>query len=351
MLSNAVRAATRSGARTRTGIARGHNVRRRLGCPTQVPLPGAHVRGFGTAALAKAAAAPKIARATGQDNEDGSVYENYHEASQVYDTIRHPGGAEVILGAWAAGSGLPLHKQAVLDIGCGTGNYAAAVAPHVGSLTCMDGNASMLAKCEAKLRGLGGDASTLRFVQNLLPSLECLESNTFDSAMCNLVIHHIEDDTTRPTWANFTALVAEAKRVLKPGGTLSFNHITPEQVDTYWYLDYVPECKERFRSTLVPTDKMTSIMEDAGFSGVNRTAPIDYVLFRPTETYLDPRGPLDTSWRKSASMWAVGEEDELAVALRRIADDNESGAISDVISESEQRRAALGHTCFFYGTA
>lgn len=44
-------------------------------------------------------------------------------------------------------------------------------------------------------------------------------------------------------------------------------------------------------------------------------------------------------------------QDELAVALRRIADDNESGAISDVISESEQRRAALGHTCFFYGTA
>ena len=39
-----------------------------------MPLPGAHVRGFGTAALAKAAAAPKIARATGQDNEDGSVY-------------------------------------------------------------------------------------------------------------------------------------------------------------------------------------------------------------------------------------------------------------------------------------
>ena len=33
------------------------------------------------------------------------------------------------------------------------------------------------------------------------------------------------------------------------------------QVDTFWYLDYVPECKERFRSTLVPTDKMTSIME------------------------------------------------------------------------------------------
>ena len=49
---------------------------------------------------------------------------------------------------------MPLHKQKVLDIGCGTGNYAAAIAPHVGTLTCMDGNPSMLAKCEEKLTGL-----------------------------------------------------------------------------------------------------------------------------------------------------------------------------------------------------
>ena len=45
---------------------------------------------------------------------------------------------------------------------------------------------------------------------------------------------------------------------------------------------------------------------------------MNYVLFRPMEVYLDPRGPLNPEWRKSTSMWAVGEQDELAVGLRRI---------------------------------
>ena len=71
-----------------------------------------------------------------------------HSHSQVYDGIRHPGGHEVILGAFAMGglTGRPLHEQRVLDMGCGTGNYACAVAPHVHTMVCFDGNASMLAR-------------------------------------------------------------------------------------------------------------------------------------------------------------------------------------------------------------
>ena len=72
--------------------------------------------------------APSLAKASGQDSERGSNYENYTAAAQVYDGIRHAGGTEVILGAFAnGGTGKPLHQQDVLDIGCGTGNYAAAV--------------------------------------------------------------------------------------------------------------------------------------------------------------------------------------------------------------------------------
>jgi hypothetical protein len=62
------------------------------------------------------------AKAEGQADVDGSRYENYHEAAQIYDGIRHAGGSEVILGAFASGgSGVPLHQQAILDVGCGTG--------------------------------------------------------------------------------------------------------------------------------------------------------------------------------------------------------------------------------------
>jgi ubiquinone/menaquinone biosynthesis C-methylase UbiE len=241
--------------------------------------------------------APPLATASGQDDNNGSRYENYSEAAQVYDGIRYAGGVEVTLGAWSGGShSKPLHEQDVLDIGCGTGNYAAAVAPHVGSLTCMDGSPAMLAKCQEKLQD-----GSVNFVQGLLPTLP-FEDDSFDSAMCNLVIHHIEDDSTRPTWANTLALMKEAKRVLRPGGTLCFNHITPQQVDGYWFLTYVPECRERWKSTLVPTEQMYSLLSEAGMSDVRRTTPMDYALFRPMESYLDPRGPLDPGWRKSTSV-------------------------------------------------
>ena len=50
-------------------------------------------------------------------------------------------------------------------------------------------------------------------------------------------------------------------------------------------------------------------------------------------------------------MWAVGEQDELAVGLRRIKDDNVSGYVQQVVDEAEEVRRMIGHTCFFYATA
>ena len=120
-------------------------------------------RAAGAARFASASSAmPSLGRADGQRAADGSSYENYNEAATVYDSIRYAGGAEIIIGAFASGkSGVPLHKQSILDIGCGTGNYAAALQPHVARVTCLDGNPGMLAKCREKLGGekLGSDES------------------------------------------------------------------------------------------------------------------------------------------------------------------------------------------------
>ena len=50
-------------------------------------------------------------------------------------------------------------------------------------------------------------------------------------------------------------------------------------------------------------------------------------------------------------MWAVGEEDELAVALRRVRDDNANGMVYKVIARCEDIRRTIGHTSFFYAQA
>ena len=86
-----------------------------------------------------------------------SAYEDYTAVSADYDRTRVPIGVEIILGCLAAAGG-PLASMRVLDAGCGTGSYAAALRPHVGALDAVDINPSMLEVARAKL-GRAPDAA------------------------------------------------------------------------------------------------------------------------------------------------------------------------------------------------
>ena len=79
-----------------------------------------------------------------------SSYEDYGKASGSYDDTRVAVGTEILLGAFAAGP-VPLSQIELLDAGCGTGTYAEAVAPKVGSVTLLDASEDMLAVARQKL--------------------------------------------------------------------------------------------------------------------------------------------------------------------------------------------------------
>jgi len=79
-----------------------------------------------------------------------STYENYHQTSQVYDKTRSAGGVKIIRNALAE-SKLPLEKQILVDAGCGTGLFAAAMVNHVQRVEAVDLNSGMLAKAQEKL--------------------------------------------------------------------------------------------------------------------------------------------------------------------------------------------------------
>lgn len=92
------------------------------------------------------------------------------------------------------------------DLGCGTGQLAATLAPYVARVVAVDDSPDMLEAARRRLAGL--DAGDVEIREGQLEALP-LEDDALDVAVLSLVLHHV------PAPA---AAVAEARRVLKPGG-------------------------------------------------------------------------------------------------------------------------------------
>ena len=92
------------------------------------------------------------------------------------------------------------------DLGCGTGQVSEALAPFVRRVVAVDGSSEMLAAAEARLAALPN-------VELRAGELEALpvEDGTLDAAVLALVLHHAAEPA---------AVLAEARRVLRPGGRL-----------------------------------------------------------------------------------------------------------------------------------
>jgi ArsR family transcriptional regulator len=109
--------------------------------------------------------------------------------------------------------GLLDHNAVVGDLGCGTGQLSALVAPHVRKVIAVDGSPEMLHAARARFRQ--GTNVDLR-----LGTLEALpiDHAQLDIAILGLVLHHVPDPGVALT---------EAARVLKPGGRVLIIDMLP----------------------------------------------------------------------------------------------------------------------------
>lgn len=106
----------------------------------------------------------------------------------------------------------------VLDIATGAGHTACAFATHVASVVAADLTIEMLAEA-ARLAATKGltNVETVRAAADHLPFADA----TFDLATCRIAAHHFPDPA---------AFVAEAARVLKPGGIFALDdNIAPDR--------------------------------------------------------------------------------------------------------------------------
>ncbi|MEZ5293608.1 MAG: metalloregulator ArsR/SmtB family transcription factor [Vicinamibacterales bacterium] len=105
------------------------------------------------------------------------------------------------------------------DLGCGTGQFAALVAPYVAQVVAVDASPEMLAAADARLAGVA-NVDLRRGDLAALP----VDAGAIDVAVLTLVLHHVPD----PARA-----IAEAARVLVPGGRLVVVDMLPHDRAEY----------------------------------------------------------------------------------------------------------------------
>ena len=98
------------------------------------------------------------------------------------------------------------HDWTVADLGCGTGQVVAELAPFVGRVIGVDNSAAMLKAAKRRVNGTGN----VELRRGDLESLP-LENAACDAALLVLALTYVPD---------VAAVVREAVRVLKPGGRL-----------------------------------------------------------------------------------------------------------------------------------
>jgi ArsR family transcriptional regulator len=146
-------------------------------------------------------------------------------------------------------------EATVGDLGCGTGQLTALVAPHVRRVIAVDGSGDMLQGARARLKDRDN-------VDVRLGSLEALpiDNAQLDIAMMGLVLHHVPD----PALA-----LAEAARVLAAGGRLLIIDMLPHD-----RADYQQQMGHVWLG--FPERQTHKLLSAAGFDNIRlRALPID----------------------------------------------------------------------------
>lgn len=270
-----------------------------------------------------------------------STYEDYTSTSLHYDTTRWALGAEIVLGCIAGGAA-PLADVVLLDAGCGTGNYAAAVLPHVARVEALDASDAMLKVAGTKL-SRERDAGQIGFSKGSIDALP-FDDASVDAVMVNQVLHHLGDDADGG-WGRHALAISELARVLRPGGTLVVNTCSQVQLrDGYWYYSLIPRAAAAVRRRFAPLAVLEGFMIDRGLTLLGRFVPVDGVI--QGSAYFDVRGPLRDDWRSGESTWALVDPDELAAAQAELAALDERGELAGDVARRDTRRPDLGQITF-----
>lgn len=143
--------------------------------------------------------------------------EFFESAAGQWDKLR-----EELYGSGSHLQALPAlldESWAVGDLGCGTGQVAAALAPFVARVVAVDRSGEMLQAARRRLKAFP-NVEVRRGELDAMPIADA----ELDAATLLLVLHHLAEPS---------AALREAARVLKPGGRLLICDMLPHDRDEY----------------------------------------------------------------------------------------------------------------------
>jgi SAM-dependent methyltransferase len=232
-----------------------------------------------------------------------SLLRDYSNQARTYDDTR--AASPSVLGPLReALAGAPGRR--LVDVGGGTGNYSLALRDEGWDPLVVDRQPEMLARAAAKgLETLAGDAQRLP-----------LPDACTDAVMLVSMLHHVEDQP---------AALAEARRILRPGGRLALMVFTREDITDAWMTDYFPSTRSWMEESHPPLADLVahlpgcrrievvySDLEDGSLSA----------LSAHPELLVEPRWHRQTSYFERLELQ---HPEELRAGLGRLRADLEAG--------------------------
>lgn len=209
---------------------------------------------------------------------------DYDRIAHTYDRRYQENDYSGVEAALIAFVGEPV-GQRVLEIGCGTGHWLQVLGDRGVRVTGLDVSTHMLAHARDRAPEAGlaqGSAERLPWVRE-----------SFDRVVSINAFHHFQDKV---------AFLAEAMRVLRPGGLLMTVGLDPHAGVDQWYVyDYFEKVLEIDRRRYPASSQIREWMRRAGFTDC-LTRVVQHLPARLNARAALERGRLDKSMTSQLSV-------------------------------------------------
>jgi len=266
---------------------------------------------------------------------NASSYCNYNDTFISYDQNRQPNGLEEIIDIFEE-SPIPVEEQVILEGGFGTGAYIDEIRHNIKKIYGVEGSEQGYEETLQKI----GDAQNVHLEIGNILGLS-FSDDFFDAYMVNQVLHHLD---TEPSYPNLTLFLEESRRVIKPGGVLTINTSSQEQLNpysgVYWNYKYIEKAALAMQARYIPIPELLPRLGELGFTDIKTTIPSGK-LFQD-QYYDDPQLALDNDFQKADSIYCFCSEKQVNDANALIRSSIDDGSVHQHMNRSAQQAEKIG---------